>query len=1545
MKLATSLGGSIRKLSAIIQYLVIVIFLVSFSFKSGYSQNNCRSANGGGNWQVAGSWTNCGGKRPSATDNVIITEGNPINLQNAETITNFTIETGGRLSSNTGNPALSVTGNFHVDGTMSGVAAVTLNGVNRTMSGSGTIAQSAAITIINNKVIASGSNLFIEGNVTLSNNTTITNQGEISISGTITGSSNTSIWTNDVNSTLNAGSTIFATANSGILNASAVGNTVNFFRGAITIPQPSIFNGYPTYHHMVISGSGSKTLPNATIAVNGNLTLISTLNGNGASKILRLRGNWINNSSSGFTEGFGTVIFDGSVDQEIIKNSIENYNNFILDKPQGNLLLRTNVVIASSSNTSSTLTMTSGNIFCGSHTLTLGKIGTGTFAGIIYTGILNRTSGTIVGKFERFIESTSSPANPVLFPVGTQASYRPANITFNNVAASGSVIVEFNPSFPGSAGLQPTGLQDLPDNVTIYNTMRNGYWTVLPNNSFDTSDFDVSFTGTDFIEEPTNATRLVYRPNPAQDWEFRGTHLPYLNNFTVSRADLNNAFGDFAFGDDTNCINPGAPVLSGVPDVCTGAPPSIYAVVNPVAQSIYQWNITGSDGFVINGTTDQANVDWSDTPVEGTIEVFETNTGGCSGPSTVYPVNVLALVPGTISGISDVPQNADELKPFQTYSTPVKSYYSSFEWTVTGGEIAQIIGNDTTYHTTLVTANSIVVKWGSAGQGSVCVKGNTVCGPSQPQCLFVSIYSLIFTVGTGNGDWGATTPAHRALWNCNCIPTPNDNILITSGRTVRIAVNGGVTAKNLIVAGTLNTGAGIGYTLTVNGNLTFINGTIGQSGTNLAPINLGGGSGTPIIDGIGNITNQAPLNIKANRTISSTAIITKAIGNVVIDPGITLFNSGFVNLGGDVVGLDSESTLINGSGSTLNFGGVALLTQGNLIASFTDNTIHYNSSVNVQAIKSGSYYNLELSGSTEKTAPPSFSVGGNFINNGTAVTANGIGFNPANGTVIFNGTVGSSFVSGSAPVTTFYNLTSNNVSGVFAEMNIDLLGILNVGAGAFFDADGTLDNTILALRSRGDDPATDASIGILPGSNSVRGSVTIERYMSGEGRIYRYIASPVTNARVIDWQDDFPITGNFTGRSTSPSPICGLNLTLNPSMYWFDESRSGNESQRYIPYPEPTSDNLRPLIPGRGYASFVRWCDTPTLIDVRGPVHQGEFNFSSLLSFTNQGQELDGYNLIGNPYASAISWDSPNWTKLGISNVIAIRDNGSGIMRYYDGVAGDSDDFNGIIASGQAFWIRTTSGSFDLRIREGAKAPGSNHAFYRERPSDAISSMIISLARDTVTDKAIIRIREGVQEGLDNWDAPKLQNEALNLSSVTVDGLSMAINAFPSIHHEQTIPLKIADAEPGSYLLNLDGTEEFLRFEVELTDHYTEKVERLNWGDSYSFVISDVDKSSASPDRISLRLIKIGTAERKEKSYSLNVYPNPVEGVLNVNLRRDNFPKMITVFNTMGNRLEDIRVEPNAEKAIIDFSSKTSGVYLIRLSGSGYSSWAKVIKN
>lgn len=354
-------------------------------------------------------------------------------------------------------------------------------------------------------------------------------------------------------------------------------------------------------------------------------------------------------------------------------------------------------------------------------------------------------------------------------------------------------------------------------------------------------------------------------------------------------------------------------------------------------------------------------------------------------------------------------------------------------------------------------------------------------------------------------------------------------------------------------------------------------------------------------------------------------------------------------------------------------------------------------------------------------------------------------------------------------------------------------------------------NGYLNLISISDGPNGTASIGPLPAGSSIEGDVIVNRYMSGEGRIYRYISSPISNATVASLMDDVPVTGTFE------DPTVGPGIASNsPSLFYYDQS-IGDLVKGWTAFPRVGTSSSNALVPGLGYAMFVRNGAGPTILDFTGRINQGEMSLN--LSFTGDGRPGNGWNLVGNPYPSTIDWEAggaTGWSKSDLSPVISIRDNGSGgIFHYWDGDDSYDDIPNGHIALGQSFWVRAVGQNPQLIIREGVKTIEAAN-FYREAPS-TIASFAVSISRNGLTDRAFYKIRKAKGANSDAWNAPKLLNDSLNIF-IGSTYQPFAIRCLSNNPCDSIVALGIWVRHSGEYEFTIDARAGLLNFDYVLVD-------------------------------------------------------------------------------------------------------------------------------
>lgn len=347
-----------------------------------------------------------------------------------------------------------------------------------------------------------------------------------------------------------------------------------------------------------------------------------------------------------------------------------------------------------------------------------------------------------------------------------------------------------------------------------------------------------------------------------------------------------------------------------------------------------------------------------------------------------------------------------------------------------------------------------------------------------------------------------------------------------------------------------------------------------------------------------------------------------------------------------------------------------------------------------------------------------------------------------------------------------------------------------------------------------------ANLQQIENDGQVIGNVHVQRHISQKVRVYRYMSSPVEGLTIANWQNYFAITGPFDGAST------GTGLSEQYSLYRY-------EQEGWVGYPSPDlpapfNDSDAPLEKGRGYAAFVR---NTTAVDMvsTGVPYQGAVQFN--LHMPAQDVELSGWNLLGNPYASVISWtnDPGTWTRNQISSIVAVRNNASatvGQFMYYDAATGLGTGTGGTlaggrIAPGQAFWVQATGTSASLTVNESAKSV-EQQQLYREAASTT-SHAHLNLRSGNDLDQTLVVLTDFGSDNYDHaFDGLKMQNEGVfNLATITRDGFVAAINNVSDAFCSKTIGISLLNVKPGSYTLEFESVQSLHGVgSATLIDHY-----------------------------------------------------------------------------------------------------------------------------
>lgn len=969
----------------------------------------------------------------------------------------------------------------------------------------------------------------------------------------------------------------------------------------------------------------------------------------------------------------------------------------------------------------------------------------------------------------------------------------------------------------------------------------------------------------------------------------------------------------------------------------------------------------------------------------GTFDLYGTIRVGSTEPTG-------AIASSTALGNIRVPVG------FRTYQAGSRIVYASSAAQFIGTGHPVTPGIDLEIDNSNVNGVSLV--------SSITVGGNLVLtqGPLKVDGQSLTLVGDV-SVASGFVDVTAssriTVNGSGALGNFPFAPGATTLLNFSLNRTA-----GSVTFVNdVTIAGVLTLTSGnlvfSNHNLTLTGTLSRTSGFF--SGNSSSTLNIGGtgalGSNISFVGG-GNTINTLNINRPGTGNVSTS-------GAFIVTTAVNLTNGGLVNTG--TITLSDGATVTRGAGSlsTNRFSAAAtdsynlLYTGGGYSTGLelpdpADNVDLNNLTFNGGVVTSSQNFTVNgtvlfLAGSfqcglrTITMEGPNWTVnGGSFVpgtgavifngnttlggsgtlsfnvftvNNGASVTMPvgnvnissnftlnaSSAFSNSGGTITFNGTSGQSVSAGGK---TLANLSVNKSGGSVTFVSLaNLSGILTIQTATTVNANGNL-----TLLSTTDGPTGNASIGPIPAGATVSGNVTYQRYMSDEGVINRYISFPIRNMPVSQVQDDFSVTGKFSGTSY-PCTGCTVN---GASIRYYDESLTGGFENGYQGFPRVS--NSEQFVTGRGYLAYMYEASPlnpkTVLMDLTGNIVQGTFDYSTpvdLITRTNSGQpqfdDDDGWNLIGNPYPATIAWSNSGaaWTKTDIAPTIYVTDNPAGVFRSYNANTMVGDLTNGLIASGQAFWVYANTSTATLTVHEPAKSANTG-TFFRRAPTP---SMTISLSHNGVVDNSYLVIYPDATESFDPlYDATKPRNPVFDIA-LTRKGESrrygmFAINRLPE---EVEIPLSLRTKEPGEFIIrfanynSLPGSPELY-----LIDNELGKSMLVAENASYPFAISDLGSAT---DRFT-----ISSHPAAEKAMSplaagmVHVFPNPVNDLLSIRIESDDV-QGLGLLNVTGTMVAQpiLSFEGGRASGEVKMHDLPSGVYFVRVQVEGNLVVRKIIRN
>lgn len=277
------------------------------------------------------------------------------------------------------------------------------------------------------------------------------------------------------------------------------------------------------------------------------------------------------------------------------------------------------------------------------------------------------------------------------------------------------------------------------------------------------------------------------------------------------------------------------------------------------------------------------------------------------------------------------------------------------------------------------------------------------------------------------------------------------------------------------------------------------------------------------------------------------------------------------------------------------------------------------------------------------------------------------------------------------------------------------------------------------------------------------------------------------------------------------------------------------------------------LIALNGYA-YKQTSGSPISATFEGKFNTGNYGFDNNMSRT-PGTFYEGFNLVGNPYPSAIDWGTendptPGLAKNNLINTIYVKKDGNYASYNWSGDGTSSNGGSRYIAPGQAIWVRVMDGFSTGTFKLSNQARLHNHNPLLKKPEPHIFRLKAGM--DGNTDELVVGFYNKAVEGIDKYDSEKMLTQNPNYPQIFTmcNGYQLVINGKPLDHFKKVVTMGYRVMQPGKITLDAANMNEFNTYKkVYLQDTYQNKMIDLEQDTSYTFY---AEASSNITDRFKL---------------------------------------------------------------------------------------------
>ena len=423
---------------------------------------------------------------------------------------------------------------------------------------------------------------------------------------------------------------------------------------------------------------------------------------------------------------------------------------------------------------------------------------------------------------------------------------------------------------------------------------------------------------------------------------------------------------------------------------------------------------------------------------------------------------------------------------------------------------------------------------------------------------------------------------------------------------------------------------------------------------------------------------------------------------------------------------------------------------------------------------------------------------------------------------------------------------------------------------------------------------------------SVKGNLELEANASGTSSLVENGNLSVAGNTTAQ----FYVTANRWHYVSSPLSATMAGIFLD--MYLYSYAEATDTWNVIVPVETP-------LNVGRGYKvwSYPGNPGTKSVTFDEGTLNTG----TKFLPVTKLGA---GWNLVGNPYPSAIDWDHPSWIKTQIDGTVYVW-NGTQYITW-NGTIGSLTD--GVIPAMQAFFVKATGANPYLVVNNNSRLHGASP--YKE--SNVANLLELTLTGNGYEDKTYINFNSNSSPQFDSeFDGYKLFGIDEVPQIYTYIGNEMAsINVLPEASDGLIIPAGVKVNAEGEYTVQASGLNSFYNNAIVfLEDVKSGSKVNLSQQNTYSFIASPLDDEA----RFRLHFM---TGQGPEAEEFNSLIPDSDLSIYTYNNRlyiksnnEEPLNGKVLVYNLMGQVMINKKLENNSMNSInIDAQS---GYYIVRV--------------